>query len=299
MLDLGLPFLPAIWQYLEEDFLRLGINGVLGNDPNMLCQTGKNMLRILRPGFRPEFSGYAREGLIPVLGSFAECLGLSNLAQMSDQRLSFLLRARSAEPEFGAGDWGLESLCQRLYSLPMLDLHGFYVNYRLDDAETAYLKNLLQRVGGGSIFLPTAFLNHNTPGFRSFITSEYLSLHEGCKGNFPLEIGFWAFPLKRGPDYMIFHADLGRLHGLQHNFPVQVGGKNARVLALYQEHCELVIDGSLNGPYPVKGFLSGGASHDPVDIRLWNKDDLISLLAHWHDNPVYLATDKKVIEVKG
>lgn len=300
LIDLTVPFLLKIWSRIEDDLLRAGIDGVLSSDPQALLNVSPSLQRILRPGFRPGETGYAREGLLPVLGSWSECLNLSNTAQIHDQRLPFLLRARSRIGEYGAGDWGLESICEQLHNVPMIDLLGFYTLRQPDPGETAILRRILRRLEAENamLCLPLASVNSDFKEFRPFLTWETVAIERDGPGCFPVEIGFWAFPVHSGPDYQVFQADIGRLHGLPAGeFPAKIGGYNARISDIQPTHSEFVVEDHLPGPFPAAGFLTGGDAHEPVDLRLWKATDLKNLLAHLDHCPLYLQKDKQIIEI--
>lgn len=299
LFDLTVPFLATIWPQIEEDMLRAGIEGVLSANPQDLTVVTPALQRIIKPGFKPGEAGYAHEGFIPVLSSFADCLSLSNMAQMLDKRLSFFLLVRSTDAEFGAGDWGVNSICEKIVNLPMIDLHGFYLRRQPAANETAMLRKLLHQAeaDNGIFLVPLSEENRNIKNCKSFISWETLALEEESKGCFPVEIGFWAFPLHSAPDYQIFQADLGRLHGLPADFPVQIGGRPAKVINIQPETSEYIIDGHFPGPFPVKSHLTGGTPHEPIDLRLWARTDLQNLLGHIQSCPVYLQKSDSLIEL--
>ncbi|HNX74637.1 MAG TPA: hypothetical protein PLM07_09110 [Candidatus Rifleibacterium sp.] len=300
LLDLSLPFMRRTYKTAEEDLVRSGINGVLCSDPRTLLSVSASMQRILRPGFSQAETGYAREGLLPVLSSFSECLNLSNLAQSLDQRLPFLVRARSRFGEFGSGDWGLDSICEKLPNVPMIDLHGFFLTRPVDESEVSSFKRQLRRLESPAsmLLLPLALTENGTSGLNPFIEWESVGLEKSSNGSFPLEIGFWAFPIKTGPDYQIFQADLGSASGLPSGaFPAMIGGHNARMQNMQINCCEFVVERHLPGPFPVAGFLTGGDLHAPVDLRQWQQTDLQSLLAHLNNCPVFLQTGNDIVEL--
>lgn len=298
LLDITAPFLFKIWAHLEDDLLRAGIEGVLSDDPVALLTIGPSLKRILKPGFKSGEIGYAREGLLPVLGSFSECLSLSNMAQMLDQRLRFFLRVRSTVGEYGAGDWGLDSICEQMNSLPMLDLAGFYLHKQLKTVETGILRRHLRQLGSEQaiIMQPLTVSTTENKEFRPYISWESVALENESQGCFPIEIGFWAFPVHSGTDFQIFQADLGRLHGLPESFPAQIAGQTARILDIRPECSEFIIEGHFHGPYPVRGCLTGGNPHEPIDLRQWQIADLKNLLGHLKNCPVYLQKQGKIIE---
>lgn len=297
--DLSVPLIVAIWPYLEDDLLRAGISGVLSADPRALCKVSGSLQRFLKPGFKPGESGYAPEGIIPVLGSFADCLSLSNMAQMLDQRLTFLLRVRSGESDFAGGDWGIESICQRLGNLPMIDLGGLFLHKCPDIEQQGYLRRLLHQAqaGNSQMLLPLAAADHNAREFRRFTLWENLALGQDEGGCMPFELGFWAFPVSRGADYQVFQADLGRLHGLRKDFPAQIAGKTARIIELWPDSCEFIVSGHYSGPFPACGYLTGGLEHNPVDLRQWEKSDLQTIIGSLDFCPVYLKKDGKTVEI--
>ncbi len=297
--DLSVPFIVAIWSHLEDDLLRAGIAGVLGADPRALCKVSGSLLRFLKPGYKPGESGYASEGIIPVLGSFSDCLSLSNMAQMLDKRLTFLLRVRSGESEFAGGDWGIESICQRLGNLPMLDLGGLFLNKCPDIEQQAYLRRLLHQAHAEStqMLLPLASADHNAREFRRFTLWENLALGQEDEGCMPFELGFWAFPVSNGSDYQIFQTDLGRLHGLRKDFPAQIAGKTARIIEVWPDSCELIVSGHYSGPFPARGYLTGGLEHNPIDLRQWDKSDLQNIMGNLSFCPVYLQKAGKILEI--
>ena len=299
LFDFTVPFLAAIWPHIEEDMLRSGIEGVLSLNPRDLITASPSLQRILKPGFKPGEAGYAPEGLIPVLSSFSECLSLSNMAQMCDKRLSFLLLVRSTDTEFGSGDWGLSSICEKIVNLPMLDLHGFYLRRPPAANETGVLRKLMHQAEAdqGMFVAPLSEESRGIKNCKPFIAWETLALEENSKGCFPVEIGFWAFPLHSAPDYQIFQADLGRLHGLPADFPVQIGGRPAKVVNVQPETSEYIIDGHFPGPFPVQSHLTGGAQHEPIDLRLWQKADLQNFLGHIKNCPVYLQKSDGLLEL--
>ena len=300
LLDLSLPFMRRIYKTAEEDLVRSGINGVLCSDPRTLLNVSGSMQRILIPGFSPAETGYVREGLLPVLSSFSECLNLSNMAQSLDQRLPFLLRARSRFGEFGAGDWGLDSICEKLPNVPMIDLHGFFLTRPVDESEISSFKRQLRRLESPAsmLLIPLAMLENNALKFNPFIEWESVGLEKNSSGSFPVEIGFWAFPIKTGPDYQVFQADLGSASGLPSgDFPAIIGGHNARMQKMQINCCEFVVDRQLPGPFPLAGFLTGGNLHTPVDLRQWQQADLQSLLAHLNNCPVFLQTGNAIVEL--
>lgn len=299
LVDLSVPFLMTIWNHLEDDLLRAGINSVMSNNPRALCRVSSALQRILKPGFKPGETGYAPEGIIPVLGSFNECLNLSNMAQMLDRRLEFFLRVRSTESEFCGGEWGVEAICQKLNHLPMLDLAGLYFSDCPDYVQTGFFRRMLQEAHAPAPQMIMSLTGARQSGkdFRFFTHWENLALEPGIESCLPFEIGFWAFPVKKGADYQIFQADLGSLNGLRKEFPAQIAEQEARITEVWADRSEFVIAGQFAGPFPVRGYLTGGASHNPLDLRNWDKKDLQTIIASLNSCPVYLQKADQTIEL--
>ncbi len=299
-IDLSLPLLQKIWSLIEDDLLRAGISGALCNTPRPLLEISSSMQRILRPGYRPSETGYVREGLLPVISSFSECLSLSNMAQTYDQRLNFLLRVRSRAGEYGSGDWGLDTILEQLANVPMIDMHGFFMQRQPGVNETSSLKRHLRKLEatGSLILLPLASSLSDQEGLTPFIEWETVSLDEKRSGTFPVEIGFWAFPVHTGRDHQIFQTDIGSLDGLPTgDFPAQICGKKAGIVEMHPDRCEFVVEELLHGPFPVKGFLTGGSLHEPLDLRQWKLADLRSLLAHLSRFPIFVRKNGRCIEL--
>ncbi len=302
LLDMAMPFLHKIWSHIEDDLIRLGIKGVLSNNPQTLLAVSGALQKILRPNYRPGEAGYAHEGLLPVLGSYSDCLNLSNIAQNHDCRIPFLLRSRARSGEYGAGDWGLDSICEQLQNVPMIDLHGFYFLRQPEPSETSPLRRYLRRLEAHTqmFVMPISVMNSDFKEASPFIDWETVALENAGPGCFPVEAGFWAYPVHAGSDYQIFQADLGSLQGLPYGeFPVQIGGISARLHSLQPEYSEFVVDGQLPGPFPVAGFLTGGRADEPVDLHQWKPTELKSLLAHFDNCPVYLQKNGRTFEICG
>lgn len=289
-IDISLPLFQRIWHYMEEDVIRCGIRGVICNDPEVLSLVSPQLTRILKPGFKNTETGYAVEGIIPVLSSFSDCLALSNMAQMVDKRLCFLLRARSLSSEFAGGDWGIEDLSMRIKQLPMIDFSGFFLQRTPDISESAFLKNLSKDCRNLDFSCIFPFDQSCSAGKESVSYSKWenLALCENSEGIFPVEASFWAYPVESGADYQIYQLDLGFSDGLPESFPVKVAGNDAGIVNIFENHCELIIKGHFQGPYPARGCMAGGAAHNPVDLQAWKTKDLRNFLLHFRDFPVYL-----------
>lgn len=299
LLDVGLPFLQKIWPHLEDDLIRNGLTGVLSSSPTFLLNVSPALQRILRPGYRPPETGYAREGLLPVLGSFADCLNLSNMAQMLDRRLTFLLRVRARSGEFGAGDWGLDTICEQLANIPMIDITGFFLLRQPEKSEIYTLRRHLRRLESprSDLVVPLSLIVSDHAEYRTFISNEVLGL-AGGSGCFPVETGFWAFPVRSGRDYQLYQVDLGAMHGLPaREFPACIGGNPARQVNLQPGFCEFIVDSHLPGPFPVAGYLTGGPAHAPVDLRAWKPAELLNLIGHMQHCPIYLQTGDGLLEM--
>lgn len=289
LIDISVPVIQRIWHHIEDDLLRSGINGVISNAPEALSRVSGQFIRILKPGFRNCETGYAGNDIIPVLSTFADCLALSNMAQMLDRRLTFLLRARSLSPEFAAGEHGLEDICNRAKQLPLIDFKGFFLQKPPEASETASLKGIAARCFSTECRLIC-------PG-STYSKWENLALVENAAGIFPLEIGAWAFPVESGSDYQTFQIDLGYSHGLPAAFPARVAGFEARVVETGEDYTELLINGHFQGPYPARCYLAGGSTHDPVDLQSWKISDLRNFLTHEQGFPIYLEKNRTILEV--
>lgn len=300
LLDVSLPFLQKIWPHLEDDLIRNGLTGVLSSSPTFLLSASPSLQRILRPGYRPAETGYAREGLLPVLGSFADCLNLSNMAQIHDRRLPFLLRARARSGEFGAGDWGLDTICEQLTNIPMIDIAGFFLLRQPESNEVFTLRRHLRRLESphSSLVVPLSLISSDYAEYQPFISAEVLGLESGGSSCFPIETGFWAFPVRSGHDYQLYQVDLGAMHGLPaREFPASIGGCPARQVNLQPGFCEFIVDSHLPGPFPVAGYLTGGPAHAPIDLRAWQPAELLNLIGHMQHCPVYLQTGNRLLEM--
>ncbi len=299
-IDVSLPLMQKIWPVIEDDLLRAGIIGALCNAPRPLLGISAAMQRILRPGYLPAETGYVREGLLPVIGSFSECLSLSNMAQTYDQRLNFLLRVRSWAGEYGSGDWGLDTILEQLANVPMIDMHGFFMLRTPGINEISSLKRNFRRLEatGTMILLPLSCATIELESLTPFIEWESVALDDNRSGTFPVDTGFWAFPVHTGRDHQIFQADIGSLDGLPAiDFPAQIDGKKARVIEMHPGRCEFVVEELLHGPFPIMGHLTGGSLHEPLDLRQWKLTDLRSLLAHLSKYPLFIRKNGRFIEL--
>ncbi len=298
-LDLCAPFYKRIWSYLEDDIIRSGIKSLISVDPELLLTASSSLKKILGPGVSPGAHGYAKESLIPVLGSFSDCLSLSNMAQMHDCRMPFMLRFRSSTIEAVQSDDILEGICERLPTLPMLDLCGFFSHYPVRTEEISALRGNLAHYG---LDKKTFYSAAGESGEKSHNVSRYINwqafaLGKNKNGVFPCEIGFWATPVKSGMDYQLFLVDMGLAHGLCNDFPATIGGYDAKVVEVFERHCEMIIQGNHQGPWPVKGFLTGGPAHKCVALERWKESDLRNLLIHLGPCPVYLEKNARIIEI--
>ncbi|MDD3148502.1 MAG: hypothetical protein PHD82_14510, partial [Candidatus Riflebacteria bacterium] len=168
-----------------------------------------------------------------------------------------------------------------------------------ESGEISTMRRILRRLENSEplLLVPLSCTSGDCHELRPFITWEPFALEGNAPGCFPVETGFWAFPVKTGSDYQIFQADIGMLHGLpNHDFPVKIAGRNARVCNLHTDFCEFLVNGHLPGPFPVMGFLTGGDTHAPVDLQNWKPADLKNLLAHLDHCPLYLQKNNQIIE---
>jgi len=299
LIDLGLPLLRQIWPFIEDDILRIGIQGLACADTDTLLGVDASLERILKPGSRQSDKGYARAGIVPVISSVAECLALSNLAQSLDQRLPFLVHVRSADSDTPSGDWNLESICEKVPSLPMIDLTGFYLKFTPPARLLGYFRRLLHNADAIAqrIICPIAPRSESIDGVTCYSLWENLAIDTDAATCFPVEIGCWAYPVRAGSDFQIFQADIGRLQGLPEKFPVIVGGERAEIEKISDDFCEFVVRRQLAGPFPAKALITGGSALAAVEMSEWRPEDLRNLLLHLSGCPVYLQQKNRVIEI--
>ncbi|PKL48940.1 MAG: hypothetical protein CVV42_08065 [Candidatus Riflebacteria bacterium HGW-Riflebacteria-2] len=299
IIDLELPMLRQLWPYIEEDILRAGIQGLICSDAETLLGADPALERILKPGSRQSDKGYARAGIVPVMSSVSECLALSNLAQSLDQRLPFLIHVRSSDSDSPSGDWNLESICEKVPSLPMIDLAGFYLRFTPPARLLGYFRRLLHNAEAVAqrIICPLPPGVEVLEGVTSYSLWENLAIGTDTANCFPVEIGCWAYPVRTGSDFQIFQADIGRLHGLPEKFPVIVGGEAAEIEKISDDFCEFVIRRPLAGPFPEKALMTGGSAFAAVEMSEWRPEDLRNLLLHLSGCPVYLQQKTRTIEI--
>lgn len=299
IIDLGLPMLRQLWPYIEEDILRAGINGLASTDTETLICADASFERILKPGSRQSDKGYARAGIVPVMSSVSECLALSNLAQSLDQRLPFLIHVRSSESDSPSGDWNLESICEKVPSLPMIDLAGFYLRFTPAARLIGYFRRLLHNSEAiaRKIICPLDSESEKIEGITCYSLWENLAIAVGATTCFPVEIGCWAYPVRTGSDFQIFQADIGRLHGLPEKFPVLIGNQKAEIERIADDFCEFIIRSPLAGPFPEKALLTGGSALSAVEMSEWKPEALQNLLLHLSDCPIYLQQNSRIIEI--
>ncbi len=299
IIDLGLPMLRQLWPHIEEDILRVGIQGLTCSDTETLLGADASFERILKPGSSQGDKGYARAGIVPVISSVSECLALSNLAQGIDQRLTFLVQVRSADSDSPSGDWNLENICEKVPSLPMIDLAGFYLKFTPSARLLGYFRRLLHNAEAIAqrIICPAAPGSENLEGVTCYSLWENLALDTGAKTCFPVEIGCWAYPIRTGNDFQVFQADIGRLHGLPEKFPIIIGGEAAQIEKISDDFCEFSIHRPLSGPFPEKALITGGSALAAVEMAEWHPEDLRNLLLHISDCPIYLQKKTCIIEI--
>lgn len=299
IIDLGLPLLRQIWPYIEEDVLRIGIKGLVSQETQVLLSADHAFTRILKPGFQPGDKGYARAGIFPVLSSLQECLALSNLAQGLDQRLPFLVHVRSCDSDTPSGDWNLESICEKIPSLPMVDLAGFYMRFSPQERLLGYFRRLLHNAEAAAynIICPISLEIAAFDEVSCYFCWESLAMKTDSSACFPLEIGCWAYPVGSGSDYQIFQADIGRLHGLPAKFPILIAGEKAELEKLEDDFCEFVVRKQMTGPFPVQALLTGGSALQAIELPDWQPDDLRNLLLHLGDCPIYLQQKTGMLEI--
>lgn len=297
-IDISIPIIQRIWHHIEDDLLRSGINGVISDSPGALSRVSGQFIRILKPGFRNCETGYAGSEIIPVLSTFADCLALSNMAQMLDRRLAFLLRARDLSLEFAAGEHGLEDICNRSKQLPLVDFNGFFLQKPPKVSEVTPLKSVAARCFNSDcrLICPGSNFKGSNKDCCTYSKWENLALVDNSEGIFPLEIGTWAFPVESGADYQTYQIDLGLSHGLPAAFPARIGGFEARVVETFENFTELIINGHFQGPYPARCYLAGGSTHDPVDLHSWKISELRNFLTHEQGFPVYLENNQTLLE---
>lgn len=299
MIDLTLPLFRQVWPYIEEDMVRAGIKGVIGAAIPVLLSASTEFERILKPGSRHSEKGYARAGIVPVVSSISECLALSNLAQGLDQRLPFLIHVRSTDSDTPSGDWSLESICEKVPTLPMLDLAGFYLRFSPPARLLGYFKRLLHAAEAVShrIICPTSPATEMLEGVSYYSMWENLAIDTGSLACFPLEIGCWAYPVRMGSNHQVFQADIGRLHGLPEDFPVIIEGEPAKLSRIETDFCEFVTERPLEGPFPARALLTGGSAYYSIELREWRLEDLKNLLGHLDNCPIYLQKKERLIEI--
>jgi len=297
IIDLDLPMLRQLWPYIEEDMLRAGIQGLACADTDTLLCADTTLERILKPASRQSDKGYARAGIVPVMSSVSECLALSNLAQSLDQRMPFLVHVRSPESDSPGGDWNLESICEKVPSLPMIDLAGFYLRFTPPERLLGYFRRLLHNAEAIArrIICPLNAGAERLEGVTCY--SLWENLATGNNTCFPVEIGCWAYPVRVGNDFQIFQADIGRRQGLPEKFPVIVGGEIGEVSEISDDFCEFIVRRPLDGPFPEKALLTGGPAFAPVEMSEWQTGDLRNLLLHLSGCPIYLQQKNRIIEI--
>ena len=299
IIDLGLPVLRQLWPFIEEDALRAGIRGITCAETETLLCADTSLERILKPGSSLSDKGYARAGIVPVISSISECLALSNLAQSYDQRLPFLVHVRSSESDSPSGDWSLESICEKIPSLPMIDLIGFYLKFTPPARLLGYFRRLLHNSEAiaQKIICPASPACENLEGVTCYSLWENMSIGSEDISCFPIEIGCWAYPVRSGSDFQVFQADIGRLHGLPERFPVIVGNETAEITKVCDDFCELLIRRPLAGPFPEKALITGGSELAAVEMSEWQIDDLRTLLLQLSNCPIYLQQKNSTIEI--
>lgn len=299
IIDLGLPVLRQIWPYIEEDMLRAGITGIACSETPVLLEADSVFERLLKPGSRQTDKGYACAGIVPVMSSVSECLALSNLAQSLDERLPFLVHVRSSDSDSPSGDWSLESICEKIPSLPMIDLAGFYLKFAPAARLLGYFRRLLHNAEAVTqkIICPIMHDSDDIEGLTHYSLWENLAIESKDSACFPLEIGCWAYPVRTASHYQIFQADIGRVHGLPEVFPVIVGGEPAGIETVGDDFCEFIVKKPVAGPFPVKAIITGGSALQSVDMQDWHPEDLKNLLRHLTNCPIYLQQRTRLIEI--
>ncbi|MBU1108157.1 MAG: hypothetical protein KKB51_15905 [Candidatus Riflebacteria bacterium] len=299
LIDLSPPLFRHIWPYIEDDVLRAGIKGVISATTPVLLSAGNSFEKILKPCSRQSDKGYARTGIVPVISSISECLALSNLAQSLDQRMTFLVHVRSCDSDIPSGDWNLESICERVSTLPMIDLAGFYLRFVPQARLFGYFRRLLHSAEAVSqrMICPRSSTSEKQYGISHYSLWENLAIDDDAVGSFPLEIGCWAHPVRTGSDYHVFQADIGMLHGIPANFPVLIAGEPAKIVRVEADYCEFVVEKPLAGPFPAKALLTGGSAHQSVELREWRMEDLKNLLGHLDNCSIYLKKKSQLIEI--
>lgn len=299
IIDLSLPLFRQLWPYIEEDVVRAGIKGVTGSSIPVLLSASNELERILKPASRQSDKGYARAGIVPVLSSVSECLALSNLAQGLDQRMPFLIHVRSTDSDAPSGDWSLESICEKVPTLPMIDLSGFYLRFSPAARLIGYFKRLLHTAEAVNqrIICPASASGEMLAGVSYCSMWENLAIDSSKSACFPLEIGCWAYPVRTGADYQVFQADIGRLHGLPEDFPAIIEGEPAKLQKIATDYCEFVTQRPLEGPFPARVLLTGGSAYQSIELREWRVEDLKNLLGHLENCPIYLQKKERLIEI--
>ncbi len=299
IIDLGLPVLRHIWPYIEEDMLRAGITGIACSEAPVLLDADPVFERLLKPGSRQSDKGYARAGIVPVMSSASECMALSNLAQSLDERLLFLVHVRSPDSDSPGGDWNLENICEKIPSLPMIDLAGFYLKFVPTERLLGYFRRLLHNAEAVTpkIICPIWHNSDRVEGVAHYSLWENLAIEGNDSACFPFEIGCWAYPVRAASDYQVFQADIGRIHGLPGAFPAIVGGVPAGIEKVCDDFCEFVVKETVTGPFPVKALITGGSALQSVDMQDWHCEDLKNLLRHLDNCPIYLQQQTRLIEI--
>lgn len=291
VVDLSFPALASIRQHIEQDLSRASLKGYIADRPELLNIKESSILKILGPLINKHDFGYAIEGILPILSSYSECLSLSNLAQTTNKRLAFMIHLRSVEEAFGAGDEGVYELLFNCRKLPMIDLSGFYTELDYDDI---ILKRLLRMLRSAEskynlIISPNCALpNHDNCLSVCSVKLFGISDNQDSMLNSPLEIGYWAYPVKKYNKGILFRMDLGMKDGLPSHFPTQIAGMDADVKEVGISSSLVYLPRFFEGPFPAKGALTGGNKYEPVNIKDWNAQSLETILRLLKNVPVDL-----------
>ncbi len=273
------PYLTNYWFDIESELISYGIKTVLSSNPQLLEGIHPSLTRVLKPPFPQESLGSAIRGVIPVINSFNECAALSNLAQMYNKRLSYFFRVATYPNQISSYIIELERVLSIIKDLPLISLTGIYADFGITNYDYKMLKQRLHSLGlETDLKLYQPILDLENSEAISFMTYEPMALGKGLRGVFPYEISFQAQPIGEKNNKPIYHVDAGLAQGLPSSFPISVPHHKATLLEVESEHFLFKLEDVHQGPFPIRGYLTGGDLFNPVDISEWKKKHLIALL---------------------
>ena len=287
--DLSIQLFARIWDKISSDLQLCGTKIVVGADSQKLAALGSEFERILRPGFKPGEFGCAKAGVISVLTRYSQLLALSNQAQSDDCRYRFLLRISTMSDYFSSSEFGWQEIVQRLGSLPMIDLVGFWLENEVGAQQRAILRRHLTAEN-------SFFIDDISSSPLSSASWQILGLGKEVLP-VPFSVRFWAYPFLIENSRVLLRIGLGQVNGLPERFPVMVENRSAEVIERGIDHCVIAIDKpGDNLPARCAGHLLGGNVSEPVSPHSWHAQDLKCFLQHWQELPVYMKDAEQVFE---